>query len=491
MPNLSDVPPPDSVAVRQYLVDALRLDLIGPRPQDQALQNERLPQAPSRWYLTGFLVPTNAPDEQRAQDPEEEFDEPTEPIHGSDDSTTPDRGSGKRNFLPSSMGLSMLVDDATARLDVALSWGDYSPESRGGGETPRGQGEPSPVPGNGKGEDGDSSRRRFLPWIRHPRAELVTIDLSSVQTGVPTPFKVPDSGGLEVVCLVRPTRVQQFDRVVNAHAVSVFIINRRLPPKQNNLQDTAFAFQVEMSVEADRPLVPRPNPHGFDSEDWDERLADLHYRDVTEYAVGHNVSTSIEIADGACRRVRTEWMPQAGVERVEPSAIADVEFGMEVLASLADASTAKQLLDPLVTQYRDWIDKQHAVAQALSGRRKEVAEELVKRAIQVADRIQGGIDLLSDPDVLEAFRIANRAMASAARRRQAQAEKSTPQDVSPPVWRPFQLAYILLNLRGIVEPTHVEREIVDLLFFPTGGGKTESLSRSVCFYPCASSATEP
>ena len=471
MPNLSHTPPPDSVSVRQHLVEALRLDLIGPRLQDQALQHERLPQAPSRWYLTGFLVPTNAPDEQRAQDAEEEFDEPTEPIHGSDDSTTPDRGSGKRNFLPSSIGLSMLVDDATARLDVALSWGDYAPESHGEGETTQGQEELSATAGNG---DGDPPRRRFAPWIRRPRAETVPINLSAVQAGFPAPFKVPDSDGLEMVCLVRPTRVRQLDHIVNARAVSVFVINRRSPPEQNDLQDTAFAFQVEMSVEADRPLVPRPNPHGFDSEDWDERLADLHYRDVTEYAVGHNVSTSVETVDGECRRVRTEWMPQAGVERVEPSAIADVEFGMEALASLADATTAKHLLDPLVTQYRDWIDEQWTAAQALNGRRREVADELVARARRVADRIQAGIDLLSDPEVLEAFRIANRAMASSARRRQAQAENRRPEDVNPPAWRPFQLAYILLNLRGIAKPTHVEREIVDLLFFPTGGGKTEA-----------------
>ena len=43
-----------------------------------------------------------------------------------------------------------------------------------------------------------------------------------------------------------------------------------------------------------------------------------------------------------------------------------------------------------------------------------------------------------------------------------------------PAWRPFQLAFLLLNLKGLVEPAHDDREIVDLLFFPTGGGKTEA-----------------
>ena len=462
----------DSISVRSYLTDALRLDLIGPRSQDAELQNERLPQAPSRWYLTGFLVPTNAPDEQRAQDNEEEFDEPVEPFHGSDDSSTPDRGSGKQNFLPSSMGLSIIVDDDTTSLDVEVSWGDYEPESNEEGNAGS-KGNAPPADDNDNGED-KSSQRRFLPWVRRPRKGSVTINLSDVKTDRPANFKVPDSNGLEIVCLVRSTRVQTFDNVLNARAVSVFIVNRRTPEDRTDLQDTAFVFQVEMSVETDRPLVPRPDPHSLESEDWDERLADLHYHDVVEYAVGHNVSTLVEITDSECRRVHTEWMPQTSVDRVEPSPIANVEFGMEALGSLDNATTAKEMLDPLVTQYRDWIDKQSTEMQALSGRRREVAEELVKRASQAADRIQAGITLLADPDVLDAFCIANRAMASSARRRRAQEEDKDPKNVDPPEWRPFQLAYILMNLCGIADPTHKDRKIVDLLFFPTGGGKTEA-----------------
>lgn len=459
---------PDSLSVRSYLTNALRLDLIGPRPQDAELQNERLPQAPSRWYLTGFLVPTNAPDEQRAQDNEEEFDEAVEPFHGSDDSTTPDRGSGKQNFLPSSMGLSIIVDDETMRLDVEVSWGDYAPESNEKENAAANEGTES------ADDNGESSQRRFLPWVRHPHTGLVSINLSDVKTDRPAKFAVPDSNGLEIICLVRPTRIKRFDTILNARAVSVFIVNRRTPEERNDLQDTAFAFQVEMSVESDQSLAPRPDPHGFESEDWDERLADLHYHDVVEYAVGHNISTRAEIIDSECRRVHTEWMPQTSVDRVEPSPIANVEFGMEALGSLDSATTARQMLHPLVTQYRDWIDNQSTEMQALSSPRREVAEELVKRASQAADRIQAGVALLADPDVLEAFRIANRAMASSARRRRAQEEGEDPKNVDPPVWRPFQLAYILMNLRGIAEPAHIEREIVDLLFFPTGGGKTEA-----------------
>lgn len=44
------------IDVRDQLVEALRLDLIGPENGSE-LETEVLPQAPSRWYLTGFLVP--------------------------------------------------------------------------------------------------------------------------------------------------------------------------------------------------------------------------------------------------------------------------------------------------------------------------------------------------------------------------------------------------------------------------------------------------
>ena len=459
----------ESASVRHYLTEALRLDLIGPRPEDETLQHERLPQAPSLWYMTGFLAPTGAPDAQRAQDVGEELDDPAEPMQGGDDSSTPERGSGKRVFLPSSMGLSILVDRETRNLAVTVSWGDYAPDEEiAGDETGVTEGESETA------ATASSGRYRYKPWQRQPRSERVPVDLSTVAIGEPTPIDVPDSRGLTVVCLVRETRLKTVEGFLDARAVSLFVVNRRSAAEDDDLQDTAFAFQVEMSVKADRSFVPRFDPRGLESDDWDERLADLHYRDVADFAVGHNVSTRADASGGNCRRVHTEWMPTAEVERVEPTPIGDVEFGMEALGALEDAATMKRLLDPLVRQYRAWIEDQRVSADALAGRRQEVAQALATRAGQAADRIQNGIDLLADPDVLEAFRIANRAMAAAARRRRAQETGSDPGAVDPPVWRPFQLAYILMNLRGIAEPTHVEREFVDLLFFPTGGGKTEA-----------------
>ena len=107
-----------------------------------------------------------------------------------------------------------------------------------------------------------------------------------------------------------------------------------------------------------------------------------------------------------------------------------------------------------------------------------------------AGRIRAGIAALADPDVAEAFRFANHAMwqqrvhtiAAESRRRDdalrlhdAVTAADIPRNRS---WRPFQLAFVLLNLPALADPSHPERTagdgLVDLLFFPTGGGKTEA-----------------
>src|SRR5262249_35086795 len=149
-------------------------------------------------------------------------------------------------------------------------------------------------------------------------------------------------------------------------------------------------------------------------------VADLQYRDVCEFAVGHGVSTRAVLDDKCeCREIHTRWIPSAEVERVAPAPIEGVELAMEKLAVLPDAAAAKEALSALVTRYRAWIAQQKANVPAKPKRRKETGEELLKRASIAADRIAVGIDLLQEAQVLDAFRLANKVMAVAARRRSA------------------------------------------------------------------------
>src|SRR5271156_4113454 len=104
------------VEVRRGLVDALRLDLIGPE-NGTDLEAEVLPQAPSRWYLTGFLVPLEAGEAQKSD--ERANHASGAPAAGGDaavDDPTPEPPAARRAFFPSSIGLSLLVARQTRKL---------------------------------------------------------------------------------------------------------------------------------------------------------------------------------------------------------------------------------------------------------------------------------------------------------------------------------------------------------------------------------------
>jgi hypothetical protein len=440
------------------MVEQLRLDLVGPGPSDTALHNEALPQAPSRWYLTGFLVPLDAPEEQRAGDADAEGDlDSGDDAGGSDDATTPDQASGRHAWRPSSMGLSFLLKAQAASIEVEVIWGDYhyvqKPKGSENGGEGAGEGNGRPI------------------WQRSHRAENKTV---SVAEDGRSERPVPNSNGLELSMLVRPAMLGTEQGARKVKAVSLFLVNRRTP-REGVKADEAFAFQAMLSVSSHDGFLPRDDVRSIDSDDWDERLADLHYRDVADYAVGHNVAAQWAVADGKCTRVMSACTPLAAVPRVIPSPdIPAFELSMEALGRLADAADAKDKVSGVVGAYRQWIETQRANINVLSAKRREVAQTLLDDAIAAANRIADGISCLDQPLVLEAFRMANRAMARAARQRESQIRGMVPGDVPAPQWRPFQLAFILLNLRGLVEPTHTDRDTVDLLFFPTGGGKTEA-----------------
>ena len=124
------------VSVRSDLIDALQIDLIGPIGTLGDHQ-EVLAQLPRRWYLTGFLVPTDADDDQRLDETcNEELDQAAEPA-GIDDSDTPEKTAARRSYLPSSMGLSVLVPKDTDELDAIVRFGEYWREEAEVGKSAR------------------------------------------------------------------------------------------------------------------------------------------------------------------------------------------------------------------------------------------------------------------------------------------------------------------------------------------------------------------
>lgn len=115
--------PMTSSQIRSELVEALKLDLVGPWP-GHPFSNELLPENPTRWYLTGYLVPEDAPVQHRSDaEAKDEVDAGGEG-GGTDDATTPDKFAAP-SLLPSSMGLSVLVPVGVTKLHAEVTWGDY------------------------------------------------------------------------------------------------------------------------------------------------------------------------------------------------------------------------------------------------------------------------------------------------------------------------------------------------------------------------------
>lgn len=224
-------------------------------------------------------------------------------------------------------------------------------------------------------------------------------------------------------------------------SVAVFLVNNRQPDPDRSY--TRFAFQPLLRLESPLPFVARPDLRSGDEtaagEDPDERIADVQYRDVVDYAVGHGVSATWTLApDRSCHSVETVWIPTADVERVEPRKLKGVTLGMEALAELADGEAARRGLLPLAEAYRAWIAGQEAELSGMSASRQETTREMLAIMRLAASRIEQGIErIASDAASFEAFKLANRAMAMAARRRMWIGGKrdGSPEAMPAPTWR--------------------------------------------------------
>lgn len=453
----------ESAEVRTKLVEALGLDLIGPDADNADLAYETIPQAPSKWYLSGFLVPYEAKLQDRSDpDSNDSFEPQLTTNTSGDDDNKPEGSSARKGMFPSSFGLSFLISEETQEIKVAISWGDYcpAPDSDSEAETRL---------------QADTSR----PWQRTPQQAALTFALpSSEKEHSRHTISVPDSNGLALSISVRSIPSHS-GLPTGTRSVSLFLVNKRRPAALSSERDSAYIFQVQLTARSRIPFVPRPDLRNQALDNEDERIADLQYRHDVEYAVGHNVSANATITGETdhplCHEVHTNWMPQADVEKVVAAEIDDVNLEIEALGNAQDAGTIRAQVGGLVTAYSTWIVQQRSTAPTSPSQRADVSNELLEGAARVNKRIKAGLTTLDQPDVLEAFKMANRTIARAIRQRSTHGKDETlPEEMDPPKWRPFQLAFLLMNIAGIDNPEDKDRETVDLLFFPTGGGKTEA-----------------
>ncbi|MGI8333672.1 DISARM system helicase DrmA [Actinomadura scrupuli] len=474
-----------SFQVRDELEDYIRRDLLG--PWDGPL--EQFPpkrMGPRERYLLGMLGPKQAA-KSTVDDAGEVPD--TESGVGGDASEVelPEilspQALGK--IWASSMGLSFCVPANVDVVSVTAEWGRYDETEH---ETDEG--------------------KKVRAWSREPYVrELGRDGLAEVRLDAEPSYKIPLTGAHEDepgVLLAVNVRPRDGKRVVE-----ITLINGQRE-QTGSTADTTWLFQAQLTVTAldgAKPIfLPVDDPLddlaavGSDGEELHLRLL---YRNERRYAAGRNVAVHAEVDEGERRAcvLRTTWLPSYNVPATiapvgEGTPLEHVELSMDVLAT-AGPEELKRGLQPLIDGYQDWLDHREAQIPGLPEPLRPAATKATYDARQAAKRIAAGVSLLTDPsapyhsDALRAFHFANETMALQRRHTalaplreegmtfQQAEEVIGQQGEKAASWRPFQLAFVLLNLPSLTDPAHPERAadhtaLVDLLFFPTGGGKTEA-----------------
>ena len=461
---------PSPAELRAELERLIVTDLLGPSDPHEQLPGMRSPVR--EWYLVGMLAPLGTIVDPGRNDGDDLQDGDEGGAPGPDDRPA------KVVLFPSSAGFTAAVHGSCAELTVSAAWGRYEKIDN-----------PDPT--------ATGAHRRL--WQRHPAGGSLTVPLVEGDLG----RLVPDSAQPDVVVRGRCRRTTQ------CWLVTLFLVNEQLPAASN--VDQRWLFQIELRAEgADGSpvFVGRQTalPTDAGSTDAELRHLDLLYRETVEFAVGHGVAVHAEVAESDRYRatsVRTAVLPRSEVVKVEAprpddpaldaaerDLLAQVTFDMEALSKL-DGPGAAGTLRPLADAYDLWLTRQDERVADFTGEDATVASHAVERARSIATRLRLGIELLAtDPIAAEAFAFANHTMWQQRLHTIVGIERRKDRELNLPDaealvaskpnwrWRPFQLAFVLVNLPALIDPTHPERQLdtgtADLLFFPTGGGKTEA-----------------
>ncbi|MET3953097.1 helicase-related protein [Arthrobacter sp. UYEF36] len=234
-------------------------------------------------------------------------------------------------------------------------------------------------------------------------------------------------------------------------------------------------------------LAVTPQEHGsileYDTTralDLDDESAELRlrYRNRKVYAVGHGMAANWEMFDGHCARVWLDPVPSFVVPAIETTAFDESAAEAHALRldhlSCLDSTPDVVLasLDAFVDAFGAWVASEEARVNSFDSD-AFVARRIVDRSVVALGRMREAVTLLRKDDrsdIRTAFALAMAAM----RLQMRQAALNRHDAASEPRWRPFQLGFLLVALASTVDETHSERELVDLIWFPTGGGKTEA-----------------
>ncbi len=442
--------------VRQKIIEAIRKDLMGPNKPDEVLTGR-----PNVEYITGILVPDT--DESFDKYGDDNFSDSDKYESNKDEENETDRNE-KKLINTTSVGLSFYVEKKTSIIKVHCTWGEYFSKKEEVSKE------------NLLEENKSFKRKEVTKYYREPKEEYIEFDLSKVEKNICKKF----DSDIEVSII-------KYDLKSSYSLVSVFLTNKK--PYSNEI--SSYMFQVKLEVTSEQGFISESFARNNSYSD------EYYYMEKPIFARGRGCAATWENIGLACHKIGTEYIPEEEINKVS----ADFDEFVPNFFSTYKFSVSKnkeQNLSDLklfASKYQDWITKlkDNSKIEYFSDKLSSFYE-IIDKCQKAHDRIISGIIELEKDDIsYKAFELMNRIIYTQnAIKRFSKKHADTvcnlkdflmPDEIHVKnfsdsknkfCWRPFQLAFILLNIKGIIYPDDSERNIVDLLYFPTGGGKTEA-----------------
>lgn len=420
----------DPKQLRTDIVQRLRADLVGPLVQDEKLQSR-----PSDVYMTGLLWPMET--RMGGEDDDGELGE-------SEDAQVSAAPGLVGQQRPCAMGISFATSaSGQHQVNIEISFSSYVFSQEEDVATP--------------------------VWSRRPYRLEVDAILIDGETS-----QILDCGDSDLVVELHRRTLS----IGGGKLTTVTLINRATPAVGDRLSTEALTlFQTGLQIRpmTSTSIVPRP-PVGL-ANDSDGESARLLYRDCADYATGHQCSAEWSLEGGSARTVSTTWIPQSKVpafsdagDPVFAELAASERLSAEWLAKASQQELATALA-ALTDAYASWILQRRTEVSSLKEELQPVAVRHLDVCDYVLERMRNGVEsITSDPLLRQSFQLANLAM----HLQHSWKRDGAGVQLLPLRWRPFQLGFILLAAESTCFSDHAEREVLDLLWFPTGGGKTEA-----------------
>jgi hypothetical protein len=466
------------VDAREAWLSWMRSALIGPRGGAE----EEVDRSPLELYSAGILEPADSAEATPldSEDSDLARSSATEPDTLLPQVDSDAETSNSASFLPSaSIGLSFLATPNT-KIEVLVESGVYSLVKKGpskgsattrqaSGETERVE-EPPTVD-----EDDEPAPVGGRRWVRETVASKPGEFVFS-PPALPGTMRYTALQGRAEIC----TRWRQHG---DNWLLTVSLVNRNNKPSGGAHFGAELAelcmYQTSLKCAAlQGRILPYPQLDGLSLSQEEEEL-ELQYRDRNVFAIGHGVAADWTL-DGNedVSEIRAVFVPDVEVPLVTTE---NFELPQEAL-DIKNLERCEEAPDEvighlrvLVEHYANWVDDMSAF-EAFPATQQGAAKRISERQCRAVERLRRGCALLeNDPMVRRAFSLAQRAMRDQMLHvRQAQDPKQRVPADFPFRWRPFQIAFVLLALESVVDPESEDRNCVDLLWFPTGGGKTEA-----------------